>query len=324
MRIALIGFGGVGRALARLLEEVGPEYAFQVVGIHTRRHGTLIEPGGIRLREALERPRLGEAAASVEAFLDACRPAAAVELTTLDPVSGEPAISHIRAAFERGLHVVTANKGPLAFAYQELAEMARERNLLFRFESTVMDGAPVFNLVRSCLPALEVEGFTGVLNSTSNIVVEALEQGRSFEEGVEEARRAGVTETNAAYDTEGWDSAAKVAALANVLLDARITPAKVDRRGIGRLTPARLRELNAAGKTVRLVSRGSRAGKYRVRAEVLAGNDTLAAVRGTSTLLLLHTDRMGTIGTIDIAPRLEQTAYGVLADLIEVSRLVPA
>ena len=316
MNLALIGFGNVGRALAELICERAREYPFRITGIHTARHGTAISAGGLP-----PEPAFGRAAASIDAFLDAARADVAVELTTLNPSTGEPAISHIRAAFARGMHVVTANKGPIAHAFADLRDAADERGLTFRFESTVMDGAPVFNMVRNNLPGVRVLGFTGVLNSTSKIVVETMEQGGTFDEGLEAARQLGITEADGSYDVEGWDSAAKTAALANVLMDARTTPQAVSTRGIGRLTPARVQELARGGKTVRLVSRARRSPRgisLRVRAEVLEKADLLACVTGTSNLLLLHTDRMGTLGTVSIAPTVKQTAYGVFIDLVDL------
>ncbi|MFB3828714.1 MAG: homoserine dehydrogenase [Bryobacteraceae bacterium] len=303
MKIALIGFGNVGRALARLLGRV--ESPFHIAGIHTR-HGTAY--GG----------EMGGPAASVEEFLDTVRAEVAVELTSLNPLTGEPAASHIRAAIERGMHVVTANKGPVAHRYAELRDLAAARGVAFRFESTVMDGAPVFNMVRECLPGVKVLGFTGVLNSTSKVVIEVMEQGGTLEDGIAEARSMGIVEADASYDLEGWDSAAKTAALANVLMDAGATPLQVNVKGITRLTPERVRKLAREGKTVRLVSRAKRTGSLRVRAEVLDRGDLLASVKGTSNLLLLDTDLMGTVGTVSIAPGVEQTAYGVYSDLMSV------
>jgi homoserine dehydrogenase len=193
----------------------------------------------------------------------------------------------------------------------------------FRFESTVMDGAPVFSMARDHLPGVKVLGFTGVLNSTSKVVVEAMRDGLSMEEGIEIARRMGVTEADASYDLDGWDSAAKTAALANVLLEARATPQSVHPRGVGRLTPARVQELDRRGKTVRIVSRGKRTAEgisLRVRAEVLDKSDLLASVPGTSNLILLHTDLMGTVGTVSIEPTVEQTAYGIFSDVVDAAR----
>jgi homoserine dehydrogenase len=317
-RLALVGYGNVARALARLLRKDRGKFPFRVTGIHTARHGTAVSARGLPLE-----PRFGPAAASIEEFLEAAQADIAVELSTLNPATGEPAISHIRAAFARRMHVVTANKGPVAHAYADLRDMAAHRGVQFRFESTVMDGAPVFNLVRHTLPCVTVLGFTGALNSTSKLVIEAMERGGSFEDGLAEARRLGVTEADAGFDVEGWDSAAKTAALANVLMDARTTPQAVSTRGITRLTPERVRALAQSGKTVRLISRARRGAggiTLRVRAEVLDRADPLACVQGTSNLLLLHTDLMGTIGIVSISPTVEQTAYGVFADLVDILR----
>jgi len=317
-RLALIGYGNVARALARLLRKQHARFPFRITGVHTARHGTAISARGVP-----PDPVFGPAAPSIDEFLRAAQADIAVELTTLNPATGEPGISHIRAAFARRMHVVTANKGPIAHAYGDLRDMAVRQGVQFRFESTVMDGAPVFNLVRHNLPGVMVLGFTGALNSTSKLVIEAMERGRSFEDGLAHARKLGVTEANAAFDVEGWDSAAKTAALANVLMDARTTPQAVSTRGITRLTPERMAELARADKTVRLISRARRGADgitLRVRAEVLDKTDVLACTGGTSNLLLLHTDLMGTIGMVSISPGVEQTAYGVFGDLVDVMR----
>jgi len=319
LKLALIGYGNVGRALARLLRQKQHDFPFTITGIHTLRHGTAVCAGGLP-----EEPVFGPRMATIEEFLYESWADVAVELTTLEPATGEPATSHIRAAMARHMHVVTANKGPIAHAYASLREEAGRASVAFRFESAVMDGAPVFNLWQHNLPGVKVLGFTGVLNSTSKVVIETMEQGGSFDEGLAAARGMGITEADGAFDVEGWDSAAKTAALANVLMDARTTPLEVSTRGITRLTPERMQEMARSGKTVRLVSRGKRNGSrvsLRVRAEVLERNDLLACTPGTSNLILFHTDLMGTFGTVSIEPGVEQTAYGVFSDLVEIMRI---
>ncbi len=308
----------MGRAFARLLETQRKVFPFRIVGIHTARHGSAFDQRGLPVE-----PTFGPQCGTIEEFLDRARPEMAVELTTLNPATGEPAISHIRAAFARSMHVVTANKGPIAHAYASLIEEARRAGVEFRFESTVMDGAPVFNLVRNNLPGCKIRGFTGVVNSTTNVVIEALRKGRTLAEGIEDAQKIGIAEADASYDIDGWDAAAKTAALANVLLNAKLTPLDVDRRGIGKLTPEKLAELKAQGKTIRLVTRArivADAVKLRVRAEVLDETDILASVHGTSNLLLFDTDLMGTVGTVEISPGVEQTAYGVFSDLVDIAK----
>jgi homoserine dehydrogenase len=321
VKLALIGYGHAARALVRLIHAKRHEYPFVVTGIHTLRHGTAVDPAGLP-----DDPPFGPRMESVEAFLYAARADAAVELTTLEPATGEPAISHIRAAFHRRMHVVTANKGPIAHAYAALRDEAVHAGVGFRFESAVMDGAPVFNVWEHTLPAVKVLGFTGALNSTSKIVIQTMEQGGTFDDGLARARAMGITEAGGAYDVEGWDSAAKTAALANVLMDARTTPQQVFTRGIGHLTAQRVREIASQGKTVRLISRARRTGarlSMRVRAEVLDRSDILALAQGTSNLILFHTDLMGTFGTVSIDPQVEQTAYGVFSDLVALTKLAP-
>jgi homoserine dehydrogenase len=308
----------VGRAFARLLETQRKVFPFRIVAVHTLRHGSAFDQRGLPID-----PTFGPRCGSIEEFLDRARPEMVIEITTLNPATGEPALSHIRAAFARSMHVITANKGPIAHAYSDLVDEARRANVEFRFESIVMDGAPVFNLVRNNLPGCKILGFTGVVNSTTNVVIQALENGHTLAEGIEEAQRIGIAEADASYDIEGWDAAAKTTALANVLMNARLTPLDVDRRGIGKLTPEKLAELKKQGKRVRLVARARTVGeavKLRVRAEVLDDTDILASVRGTSNILVLDTDLMGKVGTVELNPGVEQTAYGIFSDVVDIAK----
>lgn len=321
MRVALIGYGAVGKAFARLLQMKQSAFPFRIVGAHTR-HGTAFNHRGLAAE-----PAFGPAAGSTADFLEEAEADVAVEITTLNPKTGEPATSHIRDAFRRGMHVITANKGPIAFAYHDLCAEANRAQVQFRFESTVMDGAPVFNTVRNNLPGVCVLGFTGVLNSTSKIVVAAMERGLSMEDGIREAQERGIAEADASYDLDGWDSAAKTAALANVLMDARTKPQAVQRTGLGALTPEQVLELQRSGSTVMLVSRASRDDlhadvRLEVRPEILARTDLLASARGSSNILLLHTDLMGTLGMLSVEPGVEQTAYGIFSDLVDIAKSV--
>jgi homoserine dehydrogenase len=303
-----------------LLHEKRSAFPFRIVGIHTARHGTAYDKDGLAIAPPFDPP-----ASSVEEFLDRAKPEIMIEITTLNPATGEPALSHIRAAFARSMHVVTANKGPVAHAYAALRDQAKNAGIEFRFESTVMDGVPIFNSVRKNLPGVKVLGFAGVLNSTSKVVIDAMRAGKSMEDGIEAARRMGITEADASYDIDGWDSAAKTAALANVLMDARVTPQDIDRRGIARLTPERVLELAKTRKTVCLVSRARTTAsgiRLRVRAEVIDDTDPLASVKGTSNLLLLQTDLMGTIGIMGIDSGVEQTAYGLFSDAVDIAETV--
>jgi homoserine dehydrogenase len=338
LRLAILGFGNVGRAFARLLLRKAPTLAVDydlsctVVGLMTARHGGAVDPAGIDLQKAL---RLAESGASLDElstvpspddsllFLHACPADVLVELTPLNAHDGEPAISHVRTALEKGMHVVSANKGPLAFAFRELCHLAASQERGFLFESTVMDGAPVFGVARAGLPAARVLGFRGVLNSTTNYILTQMESGASFDEAVEGAQAMGIAETDPSADVDGWDAAVKTVVLANVLLGANIRPADVDRTGIRGLTPADLGAARDRGRRVKLVCqarRGDEGVVAHVAPEEVPLDDPLASLRGTSSMVALQTDTLKELSLIELEPEPSQTAYGLLADLINLAR----
>jgi len=126
------------------------------------------------------------------------------EATSLSPRDGQPAIDHIRAALEMGAHAITANKGPIVHAYEELNCLAVANGRKFLFESTVMDGVPIFSLFRDNLPTIHLNGFRGILNSTTNVILSGMEEGLSFDESLAKAQQIGVAETDPSNDIEGW------------------------------------------------------------------------------------------------------------------------
>src|SRR5690349_17185974 len=270
--LALVGFGNVGRRLARLIEErrdwLSLDYDLdcRVVGIATRHHGSVFREGGVDAVDLAVRMEAGhpiaDAASAAGDSFDVIRRLAEsdaplkvlVETTTLDIAAGQPATDHVRAALQAGCHAVTANKGPAAFAYEELSALASDRDRSFLFEGAVMDGVPIFNLVRETLPAVQILGFRGVVNSTTNHILSALEDGESFDTALDRMQAAGIAEADPSLDVDGWDAAAKISALANVFMRARMTPQAVDREGIGPATARQAMAAKARGQRVRLVA----------------------------------------------------------------------
>jgi homoserine dehydrogenase len=338
LRLAILGFGNVGRAFARLLVRKAPtieadyDLTCSVVGLMTARHGGAVDPAGIDLGEALA---IYESDASLEdlsatpapedgvLFVHACPADVLIELTPLNLSDGEPAVTHVRTALEKDMHVVSANKGPLAFAYRELCRLAAARTLAFLYESTVMDGAPVFSSARAGLPAARIRGFRGVLNSTTNYILTRMESGATFDAAIQEAQAMGIAEADPSADIDGWDATVKTVVLANVLLGADIHPADVDRTGIREVTPARLRAARERGHRIKLVCRAERVGEElvtRVAPIEVPLDDPLANLTGTSSMLMLQTDTLKQLGLLEFEPEPDQTAYGLLADLINLSR----
>jgi homoserine dehydrogenase len=270
MKLLLLGFGNIGRRLVEILAD-RPSYPgladldVSIVGITTGSRGAATNPQGLDLRRVLaeiaHHGRFGASLTSTEALRELDYDVA-VEMTPLDiPGRGSAAIAHVRAALERGKDVITCNKGPLAWAWRPLRDLAREKGVAFLYETTVMDGTPVFNLVQRCLQGNTLLKIEGILNSTTNFVLGEMERGTSLEAAVAEAQRLGVAEADPANDLEGWDAAVKVSALANVLLDADLPPERVERESLLSVPPERVREAVERGHRLKLVCEAIREGE---------------------------------------------------------------
>jgi homoserine dehydrogenase len=340
LRLALVGFGNVGRRFAqqlrgpyaRALREAG--VGVRLTGIATARHGSAIDPAGIEPRaalravarggtlDALDRAGAPSRARGVSDFVARVPADVLVEVTTLDPRTGEPATSHVSRALRRGLHVITANKGPVAFALRRLRAIAARHGRLFLHEGAVMDGTPVFNLAERCLAGARILGFRGTLNSTTNLVLSRMEQGCGREAAVREAQALGIAEADPGSDLEGWDAAVKGVALANALLGASLRPSDVRRRGVQELSASMVRRALASGYRTRLVVRGERrSGRVRVSVapERIPLGDPLSG-SGPDAALVLETDLMGEIAVVERGATVDQTSYALLSDLLEIAR----
>lgn len=325
--LGFIGFGNVGGALARLFETKSAELRelygidWQVTGVASRRLGWLSNSEGFSSGEISSASfESATRTTSVEEWLQLAKPDAVFETTSLNHETGQPAIDYLTAALRSGAHCITANKGAVVYGYELLSGLAKTAGKRFLFESTVMDSAPVFSLFRETLPAAKLRAFTAVFNSTANVVIESMEAGRSFDEGVRAAQELGVAETDPAHDVDGWDSTVKICALAVVLKGISLKPSEVKREGIRGLTPRVLQAARAEGKPYKLVARAkfSEEGIVNpvVRPEQIALSEPLGSVRGTSLAVHFELDMMPGLTITSHRPNLQSTAYGLLADFI--------
>ena len=345
--LVLVGFGSVARRFVRLLATRSGELAaghgldYRIVGVATARHGSAVAPDGLdvaRLAASVDDgapltiyhdARTGSAPGGGLDLLGRVADTRAddgrgprlivVENTPLGLDGGQPGVDHVRAAFDLGADVITANKGPAAFAYGELRD--RGAGAAFRFEGAVLDGLPVFSLVRETLPSVDIRGFRGIVNTTTNHVLSAMEDGRSLEDAVADMQAAGIAEADATNDIDGWDAAAKTAVLANVLLDAAITPHDVERDGLRSVTAARVRAARDRGTPIKLVASAERRDGAVVAAAgpvEVSADDPLARLSDTAKGLVIDTDLLGPIQISKLVSDVTHTAYGLLADLISI------
>ncbi|OGO66979.1 MAG: homoserine dehydrogenase [Chloroflexi bacterium RBG_19FT_COMBO_62_14] len=337
LNLALMGFGNVGRGLGRLLIEKRAELqrrydlSWRVTAIATSSHGRAFNPDGIDLERALELAEAGEALDVLSsrptpegvAFIRECKADLLFETTPVNYETGQPAIDHLEAALRGGMHAITANKGAVVHAYRRLTDLAHEKNRRFYFESAVMDGAPIFSLWREALPGCELRSFRGILNSTTNMILTLMEDGKSFDDALDHCRSIGIAETDPSGDILGWDAAVKIAALVTVLMDTSLAPDEVDRRGIEGITSEMIEDARRQGKRWRLICSATREGD-RVQASVgpqlIEPRDTLFNVTGTSSSVTFLSDALGPLTITEESPGPRTTAYGLLADLLNAVR----
>jgi homoserine dehydrogenase len=346
MRIGLLGCGNVGTRLIKLLaakdEALRAEHglALTISGAYTRRAGGWVASQGLTpaaLAASGWPAGAGPSGAGVPegaqafigdgvAFARDCPAALLVEITTLNPADGQPALDHVRAALESGKHVATANKGPIAHALRDLRALAAAQGRGLRFESTLMDGTPIINMLEYCLPVTEIISFRGLLNSTSNYVLSLMADGKTLEEAIVEAQRAGVAEANPANDLDGWDASVKATVIANALMGADIRPADVRRVGLG---AEAMRHAHAAlhpGQTLKQVVDGRReSGSVvaEVSLQALEPGDTLGSLKGMETGVRFLTDTMQELTIIEGDGDPTQTAMGILSDIVNIARAYP-
>ena len=326
--LCIVGFGNVGRALVRLLQrksdELRQQYGIEwkITGIASRSLGWIASANGLDPDQLLDedlRPRMKATAQGVRDWLEAAQADVLFEASSLNRHNGQPAIEHIQAALEYGAHAISANKGPVVFALHELSELASSRGRRFLYESTVMDGVPIFSLFRESLPAVYVTGFRGILNSTTNVVLAGMEAGLELDQAVRKAQEMGIAESDPSDDLEGWDAAVKVAALAIAVLGYPLRLADIERQGISALDSVTVQAARQAGTPYKLVCRAHREdGSVRasVRPERLPLSDPLARIDGGSSCVHFELDILSGLTIIEHDPGLETTAYGMLADFI--------
>jgi homoserine dehydrogenase len=321
VNVALLGYGTVGKALQALL--AGRRAALlrerridvTVTGVASRRRGWIADASGLDPDEAIS-----AACEDLGAWLDASRADVMFETIALEPHTGQPALDCTRTALERGIHVVSANKGPVVHGYHELSSIARRNQCGYRFESAVMDGAPIFSLVRECLPLAQLTAIRGVFTSTATVVLEAVERGGTIDDGIRQAQQLGIAEADPSYDVDGWDSAVKLCALANVLMDGDLRPGDVERTGIRELDMDEVRRCAVAGAPIRLVGEVVRDGG-RLRASVhpdrCAADGPFGVVRGATLVTHFEADVFpGGLTVTSRDPDPVTTAYGLLADFV--------
>jgi homoserine dehydrogenase len=341
VRLAMTGFGNVGRGVATLLLENRAEYRDRygvdlVLTAVADQGGALLRPEGVDLEAALaaksdsgsvsKAPGGSPGVRGIDMLSDS-RAQIFIEASSTNFVDAEPSWSAICAAQRQGMHVVLASKGALVLHFKELMDAAASAGTTVSYSATVGAPLPALEIMGRALAGTPILGFAGLVNGTANVILQAMLDGKSYDEGVRVAQEMGIAETDPTLDVDGWDAAAKAAILANTAFGANLTMDDVDREGIRALSTEDLEQARQNGDVLKLVSRG-RSDRGRVSAQVRVERrnraDPLGRLRGSEMGIVIQTAGLG-----DFAASVENahgvsggiaTAATVLRDIINLAR----
>ncbi len=336
MKLMFLGFGTVGQGLAELLIRkkalLAKQYGLKpvVVGIADFLKGSVYNPKGIDLKKALAYAKEGRKLSELPgtpfegdalSFVKKVNADVMLEVTYTDIKTGEPATSHIRAALNKGMHVTTTNKGPVALNHASLQRLAQRKGVQFLFEGTVVSGTPLINLIRDTLAGSEIKEIKGILNGTTNYILTKMEEGLSYETALDKAQKLGYAEAVPDADVKGWDALAKVTILAGVFFGAKGKPSDYSCRGITKITSADIAKAKKAGKRYKLIGRIWRQNgvvKASVSPKQIDLNHPLAGVGGAANALTVTTDTLGDVTIVGPGAGRIETGYSLLIDLIKI------
>ncbi|MDO9033771.1 MAG: homoserine dehydrogenase [Methanoregula sp.] len=320
MKIALIGLGSVGRGVAEMITK--KDLGLTITGLADSKSGAMNTNGldiPILLAHKKKNGHCGDQNISTLDIIKKADYDALVEVTPTNALSGEPAISYIKAALARKKHIVTSNKGPIALANKELRAMANKNGVALRYEATVAGAIPIMHTLEHGLAGNEILALYGVLNGTCNYILTRMaDEGLTYEQALMEAREMGYAEADPTYDVKGIDAAIKLVILANTIWGHDVKLNDVDCTGIDLLTPDALRLAGEEGCTIRLIAEAiPRKNILRVSPRIIEKNHPLV-VDGTLNALTLETDMAKEITLIGRGAGSVETASAIIGDLLYI------
>lgn len=336
MRIAVVGFGGVGKAFVKLISEkkqyLEGQGLYLTINYILNSRGGIYDPKGIDLEglssfidggEELSDYREGWSnELNFNSIADNRDVDIVIEVTPTNKETGEPAMTHIRRSLERGIHVITANKGPVLLAYRKLKNLADKNNVQLCIGCTTGGALPAVNAGLIDMAGAEILSIEGILNGTTNFILEEMErEGCTYKEALKKAQQLGIAEADPSLDVEGWDTASKLLILANVLMNQEKTLAEIHVRGITEITPEEVNAAKEKGERIKLVGRAVREDKgleITIQPENLAYNHALCGVCGKNKAVRYTSDTLGDLTVMGGASGTIPAAASLLRDLINI------
>ncbi|MDA4848747.1 homoserine dehydrogenase [Hoeflea poritis] len=320
LRIGIAGLGTVGASLARILTSRHNKLAdicgrpIDIVAVSARDPG---KDRGVDLSGAqfYDDPVALARDAEIDVFVE------------LIGGEGDPALSSVRSALERGCHAVTANKALLARHGVELAGIAEERGVLLNFEAAVAGGIPVIKAMRESLTGNSISRVFGILNGTCNYILTEMERaGLSFEDCLKEAQRLGYAEADPTFDVEGNDTAHKLALLTSIAFGTRIAPDDIYLEGISNISIEDIRAADDLGFRIKLLGVAQRTDsgiEQRVHPTMVPKNSVIAQVDGVTNAVAIDADVLGELMMSGPGAGGDATASAVMGDIADIAKSRP-
>ena len=336
MNLILIGFGVVGQGLAEILQSKARQlqqthgFAPSIVGVITGSKGSLYRQSGLDIEALLAAGQAGNMSAYPEQsglrrdmtaseMIANGKADVLVELSPTNLDTAQPALAYCHSALDAGLHLVLANKGPVALDYANLRRKAQAAGLHMRYEATVMAGTPIMQLAEEALAGCTIQAARGILNGTTNYILTQMEAGMSYAEALAQAQALGYAETDPTGDVEGWDAAGKVLILASALFGSRLQMSDLDVSGITEISADDIADAKAAGQRYKLIAEATPEGGS-VKATRLPLSNPLASVALSTNAVTLETDLMGDVTLIGAGAGKLETGSAILSDLLAIHR----
>ncbi|NIP74436.1 MAG: homoserine dehydrogenase [Gammaproteobacteria bacterium] len=320
VKVGLLGLGTVGGGTFDVLKRNAEEI--------TRRAGRGIAITHVAaLKVSEERRRaLGDARLTDDAFAVVDDPEVHI---VVELIGGyEPARELVLRAIANGKHVVTANKALIAMHGNEIFEAAHEQGVMVAFEAAVAGGIPIIKAIREGLAGNHIEWVAGIINGTGNfILTEMRDKGRDFDEVLAEAQRLGYAEADPTFDVEGIDAAHKLTILASIAFGVPLQFDKAYTEGISHITPEDVgyaEELGYRIKHLGITRRLAEGIELRVHPTLIPDRRLIANVDGVMNAVLVYGDAVGPTLYYGAGAGSEPTASAVVADLVDVTRVLTA
>ncbi|MDR3279554.1 MAG: homoserine dehydrogenase [Synergistaceae bacterium] len=336
-RVGLVGCGTVGRGLVELFGSKSSYYGekygvtFKLIFVTDVMKGTAFADEGLDARSLLTSLEGGRnlslesfgraSGASLPELLSVARLDVLCEAAPTNYKTGEPGMTILKSSLSAGVSAVTSSKGAIGLDMAGLKSLARGNGAILRYESSVMSGTPLINLVRGPLAGCDVLRVEGILNGTTNYILTKMESGMSYRDALAEAQKLGYAEADPTGDVEGFDAAVKVCIMANEFFGKHLPIDGVRRTGITGVTAEDVAEASRSGARIKLI-----AGVERLGAEVsgyvgprrIEASNPLASISGATNAVTITTDNLGDVTIIGPGAGKLETAQGMVSDILNI------